>query len=287
METDPLFEPFSWSHGAAPALIGLSGWQYSNWKGKFYPAGLAAKDQLGYVARTFPTLELNSTFYRLSRPSTYEKWAGQAPDGFVFAVKGWRQITQYKRLKDVAEPLAIFFRSGPVGLGKKLGPILWQLPPSLAFDEDVLSDFFALLPKTLGDAETFIRTHAPDDGVEPPIVLGEDAGQPIRYALEPRNETFRDPAVAPLLREFGVAMVMADSAGRHPEFDEVTADFTYARLHGSPKIYYSDYSAAVLEQWAERIEGWRDRGIGSYVYFDNTALGYAPKNALDLMRMVS
>lgn len=283
---------------------GLSGWSYSNWKGKFYPSGLATKDQLAYCARTFPTLELNSTFYRLARPSTYEKWEAAAPKGFQFAVKGWRMVTQYKRLKDVAEPIAQFLGSGPIGLGKKLGPILWQLPPSLTFDEDVLRAFFELLPKTLGEAQTFVENHAPENvsnaaldaasdvaagaatSRRVPQVAAEDATQPIRYSMEPRNATFFDPAAAALMKEYGVAMVVADSAGRHPQFNEVTTDFTYVRLHGSPRIYYSNYSPEVLEDWAERIKVWLQKGIKTYIYFDNTALGYAPKNALSLEEML-
>lgn len=265
---------------------GLSGWSYSNWKGKFYPKGLATKDQLAYCARTFPTLELNSTFYRLSMPSTYDKWAAAAPEGFQFAVKGWRMVTQYKRLKDVAEPVAQFFRSGPIGLGKKLGPVLWQLPPSLVFDEDVLRTFFELLPKTLGEARDFVEKNAPDDGRPIPQVAASDVDHRIRYSMEPRNQSFGDPAVTDLMKQYGIAMVNADSAGRHPEFNQVTTDFAYVRLHGSPRIYYSNYSEAVLEGWAERIKTWLKDGMRTYVYFDNTALGYAPKNALSLEKMV-
>lgn len=266
-------------------LIGLSGWNYSNWKGKFYPSGLPAKDQLAYVANTFPTLELNSTFYRLQMPSTYDKWAAATPSNFVFSVKGWRQVTQYKRLLDVAVPVAQFLRSGPVGLGKRLGPVLWQLPPSLVFDETVLRDFFLLLPKTLGEARKFIVEEAPDDGRPVPDVKEEDQNRRIRYALEPRHKSFADEKAYSLLRECGVALVNADSAGRHPEFDQSTTDFAYFRLHGSPKIYYSNYSEEALEGWAAKVNTLKTEGMRSYVYFDNTALGYAPKNALRLMEL--
>lgn len=271
---------------AAPEpMIGLSGWNYPKWRGKFYPKGLPQKDELAYVCQQFPTLELNSPFYRLQRTSTYEKWAAAAPDSFVFAVKGWRAVSHFKKMREAEKPLASFLGSVLPGLGPKLGPILWQLPPSLSFNAEVLADFLTLLPTTFAGAQKLLLENPPGEGEA--IVLPEELGSlPLTYALEPRHKSFASPEALDLLREHGVALVEADSAGRHPEFNEVTADFVYARLHGSPRIYYSNYSEQFLEGWAERITVWRNEGTQSYIYFDNTALGHAPNNALRLLQMV-
>lgn len=146
---------------AGTVRIGISGWRYAGWRGVFYPPGLPQRQELAYASRRLDTIEINGSFYSLQRPSSYGRWRDETPDGFVFAVKGGRFVTHNKKLRDCEGPLANFFASGPLALGAKLGPILWQLPPQLAFDVGRLRDFFALLPRTTracGTAPTPRRT---------------------------------------------------------------------------------------------------------------------------------
>ncbi len=128
--------------------IGISGWTYAPWRKVFYPEGLRHKDELEYAASRMTSIEINGSFYSLQRPESYQAWRERTPDGFVFAVKGGRFITHMKKLADIDAPLANFFASGPLALGDKLGPVLWQLPPTLGFDAERLADFFGKLPRT-------------------------------------------------------------------------------------------------------------------------------------------
>ena len=126
--------------------VGISGWRYPSWRGDFYPRGLPQRRELEYVARQLTSVELNGSFYSLQRPESYRRWRAEVPDGFVFAVKGGRFVTHYKRLRGVETPLANFFASGVLELGPALGPVLWQLPERLAFDAERLGAFLDLLP---------------------------------------------------------------------------------------------------------------------------------------------
>ncbi|EBF6878282.1 DUF72 domain-containing protein, partial [Salmonella enterica subsp. enterica serovar Saintpaul] len=139
--------------------IGTSGWRYPSWRGDFYPAGLRQRDELAHLSRLLTGVEVNGSFYSLQRPSSYSSWAGQVPKGFLFAVKGGRFITHLRRLVDVEEPLANFFASGVLALGDKLGPVLWQLPARQELDEDRLSAFFELLPRTTDEAAALAARH--------------------------------------------------------------------------------------------------------------------------------
>ena len=139
--------------------VGISGWRYAGWRGDFYPKGLAQRRELEYASQRLTSIEINGSFYSLQRPSSYASWRDETPDGFVFAVKGGRYVTHLKRLVDVETPLANFFASGVLALGPKLGPVLWQLPENLRFDADVLDAFFALLPRTTGEAATLSERH--------------------------------------------------------------------------------------------------------------------------------
>lgn len=284
--------------------IGTSGWTYSTWRGRFYPAGLPRAQELTYLSERLDALELNGTFYRLQRPATYASWGERVTGGFTFAVKGWKQVTHVRRLRDAQPDVAAFLASGVLDLGSHLGTILWQLPPSLTFDPDVLEEFLGSLPRTVQEARAVAASavvspeadqHDPDDDAVQPALLDlptvkrlpePGVAIPLRYALEPRNASFADPRAREILRRHGVAMVVSDTAGRHPMFDDVTTDFVYVRLHGSPRLYFSAYSEEVLAAWAGRIRTWRGDGLGVDVFFDNTGAGHAPANALALARMV-
>jgi uncharacterized protein YecE (DUF72 family) len=276
--------------------IGISGWRYGPWRGKFYPGDLRQKDELAFAARQFSSIEINGTFYSLQSPASFRCWRDVTPDDFVFAVKGARFITHMKRLKDVETPLANFFASGVLALGPKLGPILWQLPPSFRFDGQKLTAFFNLLPRTTREAARLARRH--DTKLKHRAVLKADAARPIRHALEIRHDSFRDPAFIALLRKHDIALVVADTV-EWPLLMDATADFVYVRLHGSEQLYASGYSDKALDRWAGRIRAWTEGREAEgehagpparklrrdvYVYFDNDAKVRAPFDARALIK---
>lgn len=176
------------------------------------------------------------------------------------------------RLLPTRAPLANFYASGVLALGPKLGPTLWQLPGNLRFDADVLDAFFALLPRTTGEAAQLAKEH--DDKVPPDRAHTDaEADVPLRHALEFRSETFATAEAEEVLRRHGVACVLADTAGRWPKVDWDTADFRYARLHGDEELYTSGYSPAALDEWAARCAGWLAAGQDTFAYFDNDVKG--------------
>lgn len=271
-------------HAVQPGRIrvGVSGWRYAGWRGDFYPAGLPQRSELAYAASLMPTIELNGPFYSLQRPTSYQRWYDETPEGFVFAVKGGRYITHLLRLRAVETALANFFASGPVLLREKLGPFLWQLPESLDFDPAMLDAFLSLLPRS--GAELVDLAARQDDKVKAVAYDLPETDILLRHALEVRSASFQVAAFADLLRDHGVACVLADSAGRWPRVDAVTAPFDYIRLHGHSELYASRYSDESLRRWGERCLAAAEAGRDVYVYFDNDARGYAPHDALRLAR---
>jgi uncharacterized protein YecE (DUF72 family) len=266
----------------ADVRIGLSGWRYREWRGRFYPKGLVQRRELEYVAEWFDTVEINGSFYSLQRPTSYQRWAATVPADFLFAVKGGRYITHLRRLAGVETALANFFASGLLALGPRLGPVLWQLPPRFEFDEERLGAFLARLPRTTREAAELGRGH--DARLEGRTWLEVDADRELRHALEIRDESFRDPAFLRLLERHDVAFVVADTAGRWPLMLEATARLVYVRLHGDVELYTSGYSDAALDVWADRIRGWSDAGHDVVVYFDNDVDAHAPYDAAGLAR---
>ena len=266
---------------AGRAYVGTSGWTYPPWRGVFYPKGLPHRDELRYMADKVTSVEINGSFYALQRPSSYLTWRGQTPDGFVFAVKAPRYITHMKRLRDARVPLANFFASGPLALGAKLGPILWQLPPNFRFVPEVLAEFFAQLPRSTGEAAYLARQH--EDRLKDRAYLTPDAERPIRHALEVRHASFATPEFTALLREHHVAAVVADTAGKWPLIREVTTGFAYIRLHGDVELYTSGYTDEALDIWASTVRGWTDQGTDVHVYFDNDVKVRAPVDAMGLL----
>lgn len=260
--------------------VGISGWTYPPWRGTFYPKGLRQKDELAYVAERMSSVEINGTFYALQRPESFRSWREQTPDGFCFAVKGGRFITHMKKLADVETPLANFFASGVLALGPTLGPLLWQLPPTLGFDADRLAAFFDLLPRSTSAAADLARGH--DQRVDGRALTEAEHEQPLRHALEVRHGSFVDAGLPELLREHDIGLVVADTAGRWPLLREVTSDFAYVRLHGDTELYASGYDAKALDGWAELVRGWAEAGSEVHVYFDNDAKVRAPVDAIAL-----
>jgi uncharacterized protein YecE (DUF72 family) len=266
----------------AEARVGISGWNYPGWRGDFYPKGLPQKRELEYAAERFTSIEVNGSFYALQKPSSYVAWRDRSPDDFVFSVKGPRFVTHMKKLSDVAAPVANFLASGVLALGPKLGPLLWQLPPTLGFDADRMTRFFELLPRSTAAAASLAATH--DDRItEDRAFLSVDQDRPLRHALEVRHASFAAEAAVQLARDHDIALVIADSAGKWPMFDVVTSDFAYVRLHGADELYTSGYTAEALDGWAERASTWLDGGLDTYVYFDNDAKVRAPYDAMGLI----
>lgn len=278
--------------------IGLSGWTYKSWRGRFYPEGLPHKRELAHIGAIFPTVEINGTFYSMQRPDSFARWAELTPDNFVFSVKGPRFLTHMKRLNEPVAPLGNFIASGILRLGRKLGPILWQLPPNFHFNADKLDAFFRLLPRDTHAAAACGRRHDQRLKARAWLRTGPRR-QRLRHALEVRHRSFCVPEFVELLRRHDIALVCADTVD-WPLLMDLTSDFVYCRLHGSRELYRSGYSAAELGRWAKRIRAWRDGKpmrdgtfVGTpakavprdvYVYFDNTDKLMAPRDAQALMR---
>lgn len=261
--------------------VGISGWRYAPWRGVFYPEGLPHRRELEFCGGHFPTVEVNGSFYSLQRPEYYRAWRDDTPAGFLFAVKGSRYITHMLKVRGVEKPLANFYASGVLELGGKLGPFLWQLPPQLAFDEERLARFFAMLPRDTVQALALARRR--DARMKGRASLRIDAHRPLRHAVEVRHSSFENKRFLDLLEKNHIGLVVADTAGKWPKMFKVTADFVYVRLHGDSKIYSSGYSERALASWARRIRGWDEAGLDVYVYFDNDAKVRAPFDALNLM----
>jgi uncharacterized protein YecE (DUF72 family) len=285
----------------ATIRVGVSGWSYDEWRGDFYPPDLPIKQQLRYASRRFDSIEVNGSFYSLLTPETYERIRDESPRGHTVALKGSRFITHNKKLNDVETPLANFFASGLLQLGRKLGPIVWQLAEQTRFQADRLNSFLGLLPKDSRAAARLARKH--DARVDGRSRTAIGANHRIRHVLEARHDSFFTPEAVRILRRHGVALAISD-APDWPMTEELTAGFVYIRLHGSREIYVSRYGDEELEHWAHRIALWADGGEPAdarritrrlpprrksrdvYVYFDNTAKAHAPRDALRLVRML-
>lgn len=276
--------------------IGISGWRYAPWRNYFYPKGLVQKKELYFASRSVNTIEINGSFYGLQTPKSYANWYKDTPENFIFSVKAYRQITHFNRLNDIEEPLANFFSSGLLELKEKLGPILWQFPPSFKFNPDKFSAFLKLLPHNTSQAIKFVQTIKPD-------ILWPDGlkhRQRIHHCVEIRNQSFMNTEFIELLRQHNVAFVIADTAKRWPYAEDITSDFIYMRLHGDTELYKSGYSDEAIERWYHRIKTWskgnqpqdaklitpktddhQERDV--FCYFDNTDKMWAPFDARKIL----
>jgi len=240
----------------AQIRIGTAGWHYKHWIGRYYPKEIKPAGMLEFYLRDFDTVELNNTFYQLPDESSFDCWRDTVPEGFVFAVKGSRFLTHMIKLKDPARGLANFLPRVE-RLGDKLGPILWQLPPRWNANPERLTQFLEQIPKA------------------------------IRCAFEFRNASWMTPEVLGVLRRHKAAFCIYELAGYRSPL-EITADWTYVRLHGPTQVkYQGSYSGAQLREWAARIAKWRRRLEAVYVYFDNDDSAYAVENALTLKRLTA
>src|SRR5690606_24061541 len=233
--------------------VGISGWNYKGWRGTFYPEDLPSRQELEFASRQLPTIEINSTFYSLHKPTSFQRWYDLTPPHFVFSVKANRYITHVKRLKDVEVPMANFFASGILSLKEKLGPILWQFPPSMDFKPERFETFLKLLPKDFKEASKLAERSTLS--LERKFRIYEK-NLKIRHAIEVRNNSFLNPWFVELLKKYNVAIVFADTAGKWPYLEDITADFIYIRLHGDSELYVSGYDNETLDFWSKRIKTW-------------------------------
>ena len=239
----------------AEIRIGTSGWHYKHWVGEVYPPRWPASKMLSWYQQHFDTVEINNSFYRLPPVETVEAWRSSTPAQFRFAVKGSRFLTHMKKLKDPAPGVAKFFSRIDL-LKRKLGPILFQLPPNFESNAQRLDEFLVALP----------RGH--------------------RYAFEFRDPSWNNSEILQILRSHKAAFCPFDLAGYQSPI-EITADFTYIRLHGPGDKYQGSYSDAALSNWVSRIKEWRTALRAIYVYFDNDQAGYAAHNAMRLRELVT
>lgn len=231
--------------------VGCSGWHYDHWVGPFYPDGTRASDMLGLYAERFRAVEINNTFYSLPEAKTLKDWAGTVPEGFRFALKASRYITHMKKLKDPEESTVRFF-DAIEPLGKRTGPILFQLPPNWKPNADRLDAFLHSLPRG------------------------------YRYVVECRDTRWHIDAVYEVLHRHDAAFVIWDLAGTQSPMTVTADDLVYVRLHGPDDAYEGCYDDRALDDWAARIAEWRDDGKSVWCFFDNDQNGYAPQNAAAL-----
>jgi len=235
--------------------IGTSGWHYKHWGGNFYPEKLPAAKMLAYYYSRFDTVEINNSFYMLPKPETLAAWRDATPKNFEFAIKASRFLTHNKKLKEPENALNNFLPRAET-LGRKLGPILFQLPPKWRINGERLSALLDAVPKY------------------------------HRYTFEFREPSWHVPEIYDLLGRHNAAFCIYELAGFHSPI-EITADWTYIRLHGPLGKYQGSYSTKTLRAWADRIVNWSKQFKGIYVYFDNDQAGYAASNALTLKRLVA
>lgn len=242
---------------AEPSVrIGIGGWTFPPWRSSFYPHKLAQSRELEFAASRFRTLEINATFYGRQSPKSWERWAATIPDDFQFAIKGSRFCVTRTKLAEAGEGIGNFFDQGMAALGDKLGPILWMFAARRQFDRHDIAAFIDLLPEKLG-------------------------GLPLRHAIEPHHDSFRDQRFIDLCKARNIAVVFGD-ADEVPCIDEATADFAYARLKRMREDVPTGYDGAALDGFARRVRNWSESGRDSYIFMINGAKVRAPAAALSL-----
>jgi uncharacterized protein YecE (DUF72 family) len=293
------------SNRAAQVRIGISGWRYDGWRGTFYPQGLRQADELRYASRAVAAIEINGTHYSLQPLASYQRWYDETPDDFLFGIKGARYLTHMLRFRDETARIACanFFAQGLLALNEKLGPFLWQFPPSLHFDAEHFERFLALLPVDTAAAAALAARH--DSRVAHPYTE-IDRNRPMRHAVEVRHPSFVVPEFVALLRKYRVALVVSHSTEHWPYAEDLSTDFIYLRLHGTEARYAGSYGDAALARWATRIRAWtrggqphdahlidphtqpRKRGTRDvFCFFDNDQKTQAPFDAMRLAQRLA
>lgn len=238
-------------------VVGVGGWNFAPWRGTFYPEGLTQARELHYASRELTSIEINSTFYGLQKPATFQKWRDDTPDDFVFSVKAPRFVTHRKLLATAADSIRRFLGSGVLKLGDKLGAINWQLDPGKTFDAADMAAFLALLPRKAG-------------------------GKALRHALELRHESFHCEEMIELARRHEFAIVEAGDS-KHPRIQARTAPFSYLRVMGSKATAPKGYTPAALKKWREHAQALaRDGEV--FLYFIS---GAKERNPLAARAMIA
>ncbi|WDR01437.1 DUF72 domain-containing protein [Devosia algicola] len=262
----------------ATVRTGTAGWVYAPWRGEFYPPGLVQKNELAYAASRLGTIEINATFRANQKPASFIKWASSTPDGFMFSIKGPQLVTHIRRLKNCQTELANFFASGPLALGNKMGPFVWQLPPNLRLDLEVLGQFLAMLPKS--PEQYLALAREADDRLKSEPFLDFDTTPPIRHAMEVRNAALYAEPVFDLLAQHNVALVLADTPEQPKRLR--TADFVYCRLQGPAREEATTYSPQDIADWAAIMQNWIEQDCAVFAYFVHEDKLHAPANAIAL-----
>src|SRR3982075_3034691 len=238
---------------AGDIRIGCSGWSYPHWRKRFYPEKMPTREHFAFYARHFNTAEPKNPFYRQPPGERFEAWRDQAPPGFLFAVKGSRYVTHIKRLAVEKKSIDLVVDAA-LGLGDKLGPILFQLQANFHADLERLERFVGMLPTD------------------------------VRFTLEFRHDSWLVPEVFELLRSHRIALCIPDHP-KMPKSFEITSDFTYIRMHLPPSGL--GYGERALQPWAGRVFEWRSRQLDVFVYFNNDMEGHAIKDAKTLLSLVA
>ncbi|MCZ8041310.1 MAG: DUF72 domain-containing protein [Beijerinckiaceae bacterium] len=238
--------------------VGVGGWVFEPWRGTFYPEGLPQKRELEHAAAHLGTIEINGTYYGSQKPESFARWRAETPEGFVFAVKGSRYITNRRVLAEAGPSIEKFFSGGVMELQEKLGPINWQFMPTKAFDPADFEAFLKLLPRSV-------------------------EGVAIRHAVEVRHDSFRSPDFIALLRAYGVAVITAADCD-YPQIADVTAPFVYARIMGTQGNEAEGYPEAGLARWAQAARQWAKGEVP--IDLDSIASEPAPAIARDVFLYV-
>jgi uncharacterized protein YecE (DUF72 family) len=218
----------------AEIRVGVGGWTYEPWRQSFYPPDLPKARELEYASRKLSSIEINGTFYRGQSPATFRKWASETPNDFVFSLKAHRVATNRKDLSEAKSAIDRFLETGPLELGDRLGPILWQLAPTKRFNAEEIEAFLSYLPREIG-------------------------GRRLRHAIEARHASFRDPVFVDLARKYRAVIVFAHSE-KYAELYDLTGDFIYLRLQESQSQEPKGYSPAQITKWTQRLQRWAAGG---------------------------
>ncbi|MBX3094258.1 MAG: DUF72 domain-containing protein [Cryobacterium sp.] len=280
------------TESVTPVWVGTCGWSKPAWRGTFYDDTVKQREQLKFASKYLKSLEINSTFHGLKEPKDFLSWRAQTPDGFMFSIKGHREVTHEQALRNPERNVAAFFASGVPLLDDKFGPVLWQISEHYAYNPEVVDRFLAALPQTVAEARVLIRQNTAGAKIDRRIL--ELPNRRIRHAFEVRHPSFDNPRFIEQLRRHDVAAVMTNSP-EWPEIRELTSDFVYLRFHGDVRRNPDGYDDATLAEWSEQIDGWRSGRTAPdrqprevYVYFDNPEGGGAssPFTARRLQQLV-
>lgn len=281
--------------------VGFSGWTFAGWRKSFYPSNLVQKKELEFASQQVNSLEINGTFHSLQKPQSFENWYNQTPKDFIFSIKGGQYITHVLRAKECDDALANFFASGILGLGEKLGPILWQFPPNVMLKDQRFEKFLKLLPRDSKQASRLAKKHTSKlDGRSLTKAKGDF---PIRHAFEFRHPSFANPEFLELLRKHNAAYVFSHTKEKSTYIEDLTADFVYVRMHGENDKWEKGHPKPILSTLKTKALAWKSgkktdskfliaettpltQKRDVFIYFSNEHKERAPFDAMKFLNMV-